>query len=179
MSTNTIAAQGTIVGHAVQARVVDLDGDAGRCGQLRTLVRTMCNVIWECDLTNTWKRVPPKQMCPTSCPAALTRTLPGACEVKERDAAAPLCEYAEGICGCTKSREWKCVGRTLEGGELSECPLIRPAGGTKGCPSEDHWPRNDLSCRYGDEELRGAVSADCLHHSWTLVDHREDSVLRP
>jgi hypothetical protein len=138
-----------------------------------------CNVKWDCDFrTNTWTKVPPTEECTTSCPPAFTKTFPGACE-SSKAATPPLCEYAEGICGCTKSGEWRCVGRSVQGGKMSECPTIRPAGGTKGCPSEDHWPENNLSCSYGDAELLRAVSADCLHHSWVLANHREDSHVSP
>lgn len=133
-----------------------------------------CNVTWNCDFsTNTWKRTPPKAECPASCPPAFTTTMPGACEVK--GTTPPLCEYSQGICGCTKSAEWKCVARTVQQGELSECPAIRPPGGAKGCPSEDHWPEQNLSCSYGDSDLLGAVSADCRHHSWVIANHLEDS----
>lgn len=135
-----------------------------------------CNVKWRCGSGDTWSKVEPTAQCTTSCPAAFTENFPGACAVTGT-AAPPLCEYPEGICGCTKSKSWKCVGRTVQGGDLGECPLIRPAGGTGGCPSEDHWPRSDLSCGYGDFELLGAVSADCLHHSWILAEHRDDSAL--
>jgi hypothetical protein len=135
-----------------------------------------CNVTWECEfLSDKWKRIPAKAECPTPCPPVITRTLPGACDVN--GATPPLCEYPEGICGCTKSGEWKCVGRTVRGGDLEECPRIRPPGGAKGCPSEDHWPKEDLSCDYGDTELLGAVSAQCRHHSWELTNYLEDSAL--
>jgi hypothetical protein len=117
----------------------------------------------------TWKTRPPENAnCPTACPATFTEASGPDAGPAASSSSSSLCEYPEGTCGPAlldggAAGPWTCAKTTALRGSPDQCPTLRPAIGTPGCP-------DGLVCEYGYCKLRNATRLQCQENQWVLMD---------